>query len=334
MGVQPMNFLIPELAKTNSNAGIRVSGISKSFNGVHALTDVDLVVEPGTVVALLGPNGAGKTTLVRILTTLLTPDGGTAEVAGFDVTKNADALRSHIGLAGQNAAVDENLTGRENLELVGRLYHLGRAKSKARAEELLEEFDLTDAADRRVKTYSGGMRRRLDLGASLVARPEVLFFDEPTTGLDPRSRQALWDEIEKLVAEGTTILLTTQYMEEADRLADTIAVIDRGRIVAQGTARELKEKIGGDMIEVTVADKTKTPAAARVLMDISLTLPEMNIEEGKVTLPVAGSAAALAGVIRRLDAAGIEVADVAHHRPTLDDVFLRLTGHAATEEKI
>lgn len=306
-----------------------MAGVTKSFNGVQALKGVDLVVEPGTVTALLGPNGAGKTTLVRILTTLLPPDSGTATVAGFDVVKDADKLRSHIGLAGQSVAIDENLTGRENLELVGRLYHLGRKAAKARAQELLEEFELTDAADRRAKTYSGGMRRRLDLGASLVARPEILFLDEPTSGLDPRSRQALWGEIETLVAAGTTILLTTQYLEEADALADQIAVIDHGEIVACGTAEELKRELGSDLIEIIVADKTKTPTAARVLASLCTTLPEIEIAEGKVMLPIGDGARALSEVIRRLDTAEIAIADIALRHPTLDDVFLRLTGHAA-----
>ena len=322
-----MNFLATDTLA--GQAGVFVSGISKSFNGIEALRDVDLVVEPGSVTALLGPNGAGKTTLVRILTTLLHPDAGTARVAGFDVVGSADALRSHIGLAGQNAAVDEHLTGRENVELVGRLYHLGRKKSKARAEELLHDFDLTDAADRRVRTYSGGMRRRLDLAASLVARPEILFLDEPTTGLDPRSRQALWGEIELLVKSGTTILLTTQYLEEADALADQIAVIDRGRIVARGTAEELKQELGSDFIEIIVVDKTKTPAAARVLASLGTSLPEIEISEGKIILPIAGGARALPEVIRRLDMAAIEIADITLRHPTLDDVFLRLTGHIA-----
>lgn len=324
-----MNFLALETEKTK--ASIIVSGVSKHFGGVEALRDVDLVVEPGTVTALLGPNGAGKTTLVRILTTLLPPDSGTATVAGFDVVQGAKKLRSHIGLAGQNAAVDEQLTGRENLELVGRLYHLRRAVAKKRAQELLEEFDLVGAADRCVKTYSGGMRRRLDLAASLVARPEVLFFDEPTTGLDPRSRQALWDEIRSLTKNGVTILLTTQYLEEADRLANKIAVIDRGRIVATGTSAELKTQVGGDVVEVTVGDPRKIQLAALAAAPFATTFPQFSVSLGKVTIPVSGGAAVLAPLIRRFDDAEIEIADIALHHPTLDDVFMRLTGHAVEE---
>lgn len=322
-----MNFLRPYMV--HGGAGIAARAISKSFKGVHALDRVDLVVEPGTITALLGPNGAGKTTLVRILTTLLRPDSGTATVAGFDVVNDADVLRSHIGLAGQNAAVDEHLTGRENLELVGRLYHVGKRAARIRAQELLEEFDLVEAADRRVRTYSGGMRRRLDLAASLVARPQILFFDEPTVGLDPRSRQALWKEIEALAAAGATVLLTTQYLEEADRLADTIAVIDHGHIVAHGSPAELKAQVGGDAIEIIVVDKTKTPAAALAVAPFGIRSPEIHIQEGKVLLQVAGGASTLAPVIRRLDDAKIEIADITLSRPTLDDVFLRLTGHTA-----
>jgi len=322
-----MNFLVP--ATEHIKAGIVVSGVSKHFGAVEALRDVDLEVDPGTVTALLGPNGAGKTTLVRVLTTLLTPDSGTATVAGFDVAREATALRPHIGLAGQNAAVDEHLTGRENLELVGRLYHVGKRAARARAQELLEAFDLTDAADRRVKTYSGGMRRRLDLAASLVANPRMLFFDEPTVGLDPRSRQALWKEIEALAASGVTILLTTQYMEEADALADRIAVIDHGHIIAEGSPAELKARVGGDMVEIMVVDYAKTPAAALAVAPFGIRPPEVDIRGGRVLLPVESGVSVLASVIRRLDDAKIAIADIALRRPTLDDVFLRLTGHAA-----
>ncbi|MBI4098874.1 MAG: ATP-binding cassette domain-containing protein [Candidatus Magasanikbacteria bacterium] len=322
-----MNFL--RQSTVHAGAGIAVRGISKHFGNVRALDSVDLVVEPGSVTALLGPNGAGKTTLVRVLTTLLQPDAGTATVAGFDSVKDAKKLRSHMSLAGQSVAIDEHLTGRENLELVGRLYHLGKKAAKARAQELLAAFDLTDAADRRAKTYSGGMRRRLDLGASLVAHPEILFLDEPTTGLDPRSRQALWKEIEALAADGVTILLTTQYMEEADTLADRIAVIDHGHIIAEGSPAELKARIGGDEIEIMVVDHEKTPAAALAVAPFGIRPPEMDIRGGRVLVPVESGVSVLAPVIRRLDDAHIAIADIALRRPTLDDVFLRLTGHTA-----
>src|SRR5918998_5983242 len=248
-----------------SDAVIQAEGIRKSFGDVQALCGIDLSAPPGTILGLLGPNGAGKTTAVRILTTLLPPDGGTARVAGCDVVKDAAALRSKIGLAGQYAAVDENLTGLENLEMVGRLYHLGRGPSRERAGELLERFELTDAADRLAKTYSGGMRRRLDLAAALVARPPVLFLDEPTTGLDPRSRLQLWGTIEGLVAEGTTVLLTTQYLDEADRLADRIAVIDGGAVIAEGTSDQLKDRVGGERLEVRLADADMASAAVTAL---------------------------------------------------------------------
>jgi ABC-2 type transport system ATP-binding protein len=267
---------------------------------------------------------------VRILTTLLQPDGGSARVAGLDVVEDAARLRSKIGLAGQYAAVDENLTGRENLEMVGQLYHLGRAAARRRATELLATFDLTDAADRLVRTYSGGMRRRLDLGAALVARPPVLFLDEPTTGLDPVSRLSLWETIEEQVAAGTTVLLTTQYLDEADRLADQIAVVDHGRVIAEGTSDQLKDRIGGERLEVKLADSAQ--AASGVAALASMTDEPLAAEDGQLCVPVGGREGAIAEAVRRLDHAGVGIADIAVRRPTLDEVFLVLTGHAAEPE--
>src|SRR5436309_5581459 len=272
---------------------ILAEGLKKYYGSVKALDGVDIAVPAGTVLGLLGPNGAGKTTAVRILTTLLHPDDGRAEVAGYDVVRDARALRSVIGLAGQYAAVDENLSGRENLELVGRLYHLPRAKTRQRAAELLERFDLAAAADRHVKTYSGGMRRRLDLAASLVADPQVLFLDEPTTGLDPAGRLDLWEVIEQLVAGGTTLLLTTQYLEEADRLADTIAVIDHGKVIATGTADELKTKAGGDVLELTVTSDRKVTTAVKALRELNSGEPHANRRTRRVTVPVQDGASVL-----------------------------------------
>jgi ABC-2 type transport system ATP-binding protein len=312
-----------------SDAAIVTEGLRRSFGSIRAVDGVDLEAPPGTVLGLLGPNGAGKTTIVRILTTLLSPDGGAARVAGYDVVRDAEPLRAVIGLAGQYAAVDENLTGRENLDLVGRLYHLGAAEARRRADEMLERFELTDAATRTVKTYSGGMRRRLDLGASLIGRPQVLFLDEPTTGLDPRSRFSLWDVIRELVTDGTTLLLTTQYLEEADRLADHIAVIDGGRVIAEGTSDQLKSRVGGDLLAVTVADRARTAAAAEAVAGLGSGAPQVVAESGEVSLPVSQGASVLAEVVRRLDAAGVEISDLALRRPTLDDVFLALTGHLA-----
>ena len=309
---------------------ILVEGIEKSFGTVRALRGVDLRVARGTVLGLLGPNGAGKTTAVRILTTLLHPDAGRATVAGYDVVRDAEALRHVIGLAGQNAAVDENLTGLENLQMVGRLYHVAAPEARARAEAVLERFELTEAANRTAKTYSGGMRRRLDLGASLVGRPQILFLDEPTTGLDPRSRLEMWDIIRELVADGTTLLLTTQYLEEADRLADQIAVIDDGRVIAEGTADELKTRVGGEVLALSVSDRSRVPEAAGVVLGLGPGGGKVDNNTGEITIPVGGDGTEiLTEAIRRLDAEAIRLADIGIRRPTLDDVFLALTGHAA-----
>ncbi len=311
---------------------IIAEGLQKHYGKTQALAGLDLVAEEGTVLGVLGPNGAGKTTAVRILTTLLQPDAGHAEVAGLDVVKNADALRSRIGLAGQYAAVDEYLTGYENLKMFGQLYHLSGAVSKQRAKELLKRFDLVEAAGRTVKTYSGGMRRRLDLAASLIMTPPVIFLDEPTTGLDPRGRLAMWDVISGLVAEGTTVLLTTQYLEEADSLANQIAVIDRGRVIAKGTADQLKEQVGGERIELTVAQGGNLDTALQTLRPYSLGEAQVDKATRRIVLPVARGAQQLAAVVRDLDSANIPLDDLSLRRPTLDDVFLTLTGRAATEE--
>ncbi|MGA4991342.1 ATP-binding cassette domain-containing protein [Nonomuraea bangladeshensis] len=305
---------------------IMATGLVKRYGDVTALDGLDLAVPEGTVFGLLGPNGAGKTTTVRVLTTLLRPDAGRATVAGLDVVRDAARLRARIGASGQYAAVDDHLTGAENLEMVGRLYHLGARRSRERARELLERFDLTDAADRPVRGWSGGMRRRLDLAGALVAGPPVLFLDEPTTGLDPRARAGLWDVIAELVAEGATVLLTTQYMEEADRLADRIAVVDRGRVIARGTADELKDQIGGDRVELSVTGTADLEAAARALAPLAVEDIQVDAAALRMTVPVTGGAAALTEALARLAAERIAVRDAGLRRPTLDDVFLTLTG--------
>jgi ABC-2 type transport system ATP-binding protein len=312
---------------THTGPAIVASGLVKSFGDVRALDGVDLEVPAGTVLGVLGPNGAGKTTTVRVLTTLLRPDAGTARVAGLDVVADADALRARIGLAGQYAAVDDNLTGIENLTMVGRLYGEKRGAAKRRASELLERFDLVEAGGRVAKTYSGGMRRRLDLAAALVAKPPVIFLDEPTTGLDPRSRLDLWETIEHLVADGATVLLTTQYLDEAERLADRIAVIDRGRVIADGTADELKGRVGGERIEVKLTHPAAGFAAAAALEGMTEDAPQ--IDEDVVRVTVGDRKGAIMEAARRLDRAGVGVEDLVVRRPTLDDVFLSLTGHAA-----
>ncbi|MEV0266578.1 ATP-binding cassette domain-containing protein [Streptomyces sp. NPDC050617] len=308
---------------------IYAEGLVKTFGDVRALDGVDLDVPEGTVLGMLGPNGAGKTTAVRVLTTLLKPDRGKAEVAGIDVLRKPNEVRRSIGLSGQFAAVDEYLTGRENLQMVGQLYQMSGRDSKARAVELLERFNLADAADRPAKTYSGGMRRRLDLAAALVVSPPVMFMDEPTTGLDPRNRQQLWEVIRELVAGGTTLLLTTQYLEEADHLAHDIAVIDHGRVIARGTSDQLKARTGGERVELVVHERERIAAAQEVLRGFGK--GEATVEEHirKVTVPVTGGAKLLAEVIRELDSRGIEIDDIGLRRPTLDDVFISLTGHAA-----
>jgi ABC-2 type transport system ATP-binding protein len=308
---------------------IRARGLVKNYGTVRALGGLDLAVPEGTVLAVLGPNGAGKTTAVRILTTLLEPDGGTAEVAGFDVVRHPGEVRARIGVSGQYAAVDEYLTGFENLDMVGRLYGLGRGRSRDRARELLERFSLVEAGDRPVKTYSGGMRRRLDLAGALVAQPKVLFLDEPTTGLDPRSRTEMWDVIVELVRAGTTLLLTTQYLEEADRLADDILVIDQGTAIARGTADQLKAQVGGERVEIVVGSAGDLGTARAVLADLASGAVTADEHTRRLTAPVQGGAGVLVEALRRLDAADVVVLDVALRRPTLDDVFLALTGHAA-----
>jgi ABC-2 type transport system ATP-binding protein len=298
------------------------------------LQGLDFVVAPGTVLGLLGPNGAGKTTAVRILTTLLRPDAGRAEVLGWDVVRQADEVRARIGLTGQSAAVDDYLTGRENLEMVGRLYHLGAAPARRQAEALLQRLDLVDAASRLVRTYSGGMRRRLDLAASLMVSPPVLFLDEPTTGLDPRSRVAVWEIIRTYVAGGTTVLLTTQYLEEADQLASQIVVIDRGQVIAQGTADELKQRVGHDRLEVTVAHGDALPAAVRALERYGQGSATVHAARRTLVVPLPGGAQRMGDILRDLEANNVRLDDLSLRKPTLDDVFLALTGRAtATKEE-
>jgi ABC-2 type transport system ATP-binding protein len=316
---------------------IEAEGLVKIYrtrkSEVRALDGLDLRVDGGTVLGLLGPNGAGKTTAVRILTTLLRPDAGRATVAGFDVVRDAEKLRRAIGLSGQYAAVDENLTGRENLYLFARLYQLPGSEATNRAGELLEQFDLADAADRTAKTYSGGMRRRLDLASALIGRPRLLFLDEPTTGLDPQSRLGMWDVIRRLVREGTTLLLTTQYLEEADELADMIAVVDHGKVIARGTADELKSQVGGERIEVVVHGREATPRAVEALAASCGERPVVDEHTRRLTVAAHGGAARLVQVVRDLDEAQVGIDDIALRRPTLDDVFLTLTGHRTAAEE-
>lgn len=310
-------------SSSSDNLAIEVSDVYKSYGKVKALDGVSLNVTKGTIHALLGPNGAGKTTLVRILATLLKPSHGSAKVEGYDVLKDEDEIKKTIGLTGQFVALDENLTGEENLTMIGKLYHLENGEVKQRTNELLKLFELDEASQRRVKTYSGGMKRRLDIALSLIGKPQILFLDEPTTGLDPKSRIGLWETIRALVKQGTTVLLTTQYLEEADELADYITLINHGKVIAEGTAKQLKLKVGGDVIEIHVAKINMIEKAASSISELGRGRPEINLEEQKVRLPVEGRGA-LADVVRKLDEANVDVADISLRRPTLDEVFLSL----------
>ncbi|MEA3078304.1 MAG: type transport system ATP-binding protein [Actinomycetota bacterium] len=313
---------------------VRAEGLTKRFGKTEALRGVDIEIERGTVLGVLGPNGAGKTTAVRILTTLIPPDEGRATIDGLDVVRDSQKVRARIGLTGQYAAVDERLTGQENLGHVGRLFHLDKATVRQRSIELLDRFDLSDAADRVVKGYSGGMRRRLDIAMSLIGRPSVLFLDEPTTGLDPRSRAAMWELIDELVREGTTTLLTTQYLDEADRLANRIAVIDHGLVIAEGTSEELKLRSGGERLEVMLTSRDQLDEAVAVLGPFGHGPPLVDDVEPKITIPLERSMGIVPEVVRVLDTAGVKVEDVVVRRPTLDDVFFSLTGHAAEDEGV
>jgi ABC-2 type transport system ATP-binding protein len=317
----------------STDYAIEVVALHKSFGKVRALRGIDLLVPRGTVLGMLGPNGAGKTTAVRVLTTLLRPDSGRVVVEGYDVVRDAAAVRRHIGLAGQATAIQLELTGRENLEIMGRLNHMDRRIVKDRAAALLERFEIAEAADRQAKTYSGGMQRRLDLAASLIAEPSVLFLDEPTTGLDPHGRLGMWAIIRELVARGTTLLLTTQYLDEADELAHTIVVVDHGEVIASGTPDQLKDQVGGDLLEFTVPDQAKLEIAVRAVAELSDATPGVDPETRRVKAAVGSRGSqALVDAVRRLDSAGVETKDLALHRPSLDDVFLRVTGHAAEAE--
>jgi ABC-2 type transport system ATP-binding protein len=321
------------VGENGDRPAIVVEGLKKSFGQVHALRGVDFSVPRGTVLGLLGPNGAGKTTAVRVLTTLLAPTGGTASVEGHDVVREPDAVRRIIGLAGQSKAIQDELTGRENLDIIGRLHHLGKVESRRRAAELLTRFGLDDAADRAAKTYSGGMQRRLDLAASLIGHPTVLFLDEPTTGLDPRSRIGMWEVIRELVGQGTTILLTTQYLDEADELAHAIVVIDHGLVIAAGTAEQLKDRVGGDVLEFSVPDRDGLAAAVAAVRALGDSEPAVDTSEARVSLAVGHQGSvALVEAVRALDGAGVTTDGLSLRRPSLDDVFLALTGHAAEDE--
>jgi ABC-2 type transport system ATP-binding protein len=316
-----------------TNAMIEAVGLHKSFGETHALRGLDLDAKEGTILCVLGPNGAGKTTAVRILTTLTHPDAGSATVAGIDVLRHPDQVRAKIGVAGQYAALDELLTGRENLGMVGRLYRVDPDTVKRRANELVERFELTDAADRPVKTYSGGMRRRLDLAAALIPEPPVVFLDEPTTGLDPKGRLSMWDLIEGLAGAGATVLMTTQYLEEADRLADDIVVIDHGRVIARGTALQLKQQVGGERLEVVIDNPRFLPEAQRALEAISEAAARVEQEAKRVSVPISSHDGVLTRAIRALDEAGVHVDDIGFRRPTLDEVFLSITGRPAEEKE-
>jgi ABC-2 type transport system ATP-binding protein len=317
---------------TSTTWAVAAEGLRKRYGTTSALDGFDLAVREGAVCGLLGPNGAGKTTAVRILTTLLRFDGGRAEVAGLDVASQAAQVRHRIGLLGQHAAVDEVLSGRQNLVMFGRLYHLRATTARRRADELLERFGLRDAAGRPAGQYSGGMRRRLDLAASLLLAPRVLFLDEPTTGLDPRGRNEVWEAVRGLVAGGTTVLLTTQYLDEADQLADRISVIDHGRVIAEGSPEQLKSRLGGDRIDVVVRDAGELPAAAAAVAPVAVATTEVDRDTRRVSAPVGDRVAALTEVVRALDGAGLAAEDIALRRPTLDEVFLRLTGRPTDEE--